>query len=251
MSGSKGFRRYQQIADALTQAIRQGAPGPGGRLPSQRDLAEDFGVSRPTVRAAMIALEIAGLVEVKHGSGVFVSERSPSGRPASDLGIGPFDLTEARRLIEAEVCALAAKSISEAMLVDMEQNLNQLAHENDHDPKGDLAERRFHVALASATGNRALVSVVETLWDLRSASPLCREMLSKTREVGLRPRLDDHRAILAALTARNPTAARAAMRSHLDKVIENLFAATEIEALARARRDIANRRAELANRALI
>ncbi len=247
--GREVLKRYQQIAAALTEAIREGAHPPGERLPSERDLAEEFGVSRPTIREAMIALEIAGLIEAKQGSGAFVLKRLPPARPAPELDIGPFELTEARRLIEAEVCALAAKTISDAEIVELEQILSDMADENDRDLHGDLADRRFHVTIASATRNAALVSIVENLWDLRYASPLCREMLARAREVGLRPRLDDHRDILTALKARDPVASRAAMKSHLGQVIENLFTATEIDALARARRDIAKQRTQLAKRA--
>jgi len=93
---------YQQVAGAVATAIASGRYPVGSRLPSERDLAEEFGVSRPTVREAMIALEIRGMVEARHGSGIYVMEGAEASSPALDLDIGAFELTEARRLFEGE-----------------------------------------------------------------------------------------------------------------------------------------------------
>jgi GntR family hexuronate regulon transcriptional repressor len=194
---------YQQVANAIAESIREGAFQPGHRLPSERDLAEDYKVSRPTVREAMIALEIRGLVEARHGSGVYVTEAPPRG-PAPELDIGAFELTEARRLIEGESCALAATTITDEELADLAAILDDMVEENEHDVRGDLADRRFHVTIARATRNSALVTVIENLWDLRYKSPLCRAMLERARQVGVRPLIDDHQEILSALKARDP-----------------------------------------------
>jgi len=107
-AGSK--KLYQQLARSIADGIKGGVYPRGRRLPSERDLAEKFGVSRPTVREAMIALEIQGFVESRHGSGVYVTHRAPSLDGGADLDIGPFELTEARRAVEGEACALAATS---------------------------------------------------------------------------------------------------------------------------------------------
>ncbi len=93
--------------------------------------------------------------------------------------------------------------------------------------------------------------VVENLWDLRYRSPLCAAMLAKARQVGVRPLIEDHREILDALIQRDPKAARAAMHSHLGRVIEGLLTATEMDALARTRSDVEARRQELARRSAI
>lgn len=242
---------YQQVANTIAESIREGQYLPGQRLPSERDLAEDYKVSRPTVREAMIALEIRGLVEARHGSGVYVTERPQPEIQAPELDIGAFELTEARRLIEGESCALAATTITDAELVQLAAILDDMVEENDRDVKGDLADRRFHVAIAQATRNSALVTVVENLWDLRYKSPLCRAMLERARQVGVRPLIDDHQEILLALQARDPKAARNAMREHLGRVIDNLLTATEIDALEQARSDVAARRMELVRRSRV
>src|SRR3981081_3621737 len=107
-------RLYQQIAATIERAIAEGQYQPGQRLASERDLAEEFGVSRPTVRRAVIALEMRGLLEAPQGSGVYVRQPSPAApAPApKDLDLNAFDHAEARRLFEGEVAALAATLIT-------------------------------------------------------------------------------------------------------------------------------------------
>ena len=242
---------YQQVANSIADAIRDGVHKPGQRLPSERDLAEDYKVSRPTVREAMIALEIRGLVEARHGSGVYVTDAPRPESPAPELDIGAFELTEARRLIEGEVAALAAATITDEELAELAAIMDDMVVENDNNVRGERADRRFHVTIAQASRNSALVTVVENLWDLRYKSPLCRAMLERARQVGVRPLIDDHQEILLALKERNPTSARNAMREHLGRVIDTLLTATEIDALERARSEVAARRTELARRSAI
>jgi GntR family transcriptional repressor for pyruvate dehydrogenase complex len=107
------------------------------------------------------------------------------------------------------------------------------------------------VTIAQATRNAAIVSVIETLWDARYRSPLCRHMLDKARAVGVKPRIDEHRRLLDALRSRNPKRARLAMREHLQRVIEGLLEATELEAVERARTEVAAKRDEYARRRVI
>jgi GntR family hexuronate regulon transcriptional repressor len=243
---------YQQVAGAIATAIDQGRYTAGQRLPSERDLAEEFGISRPTVREAMIALEIRGLVETRQGSGVYVANAPRPDAPAPELDIGAFELTEARRLFEGEACALAATTITDAELGEMDRILLQMIDENAFGGfTGEAADRRFHVAIAQATRNAAMVMVVENLWDLRYRSPLCAAMLERARAVGVRPLIEDHRDILDALKARDAQRARDAMRAHLGHVIEDLLTATEVDAVERAREDAMARRKELARRTAI
>lgn len=232
---------YQHVATSLEEAIVSGRLKPGDRLPAERDLAEEFKVSRPTVREAMLALEIRGFVEVRHGSGVYVCENAGPAGPG-ELDIGAFELTEARLLFEGEAAALAATTITDAELVELEATLAEMAAENEREYEGETADRRFHVGIAEATRNSAIVSVVETLWDIRYRSPLCRHMLRRARDVGVKPRIDEHRALLDALAARNPQQARRAMREHLERVIEAILEATELEAVERVRDEAAARR---------
>lgn len=243
---------YQQVASAIASAITAGRYPVGSRLPSERDLAEEFGVSRPTVREAMIALEIRGLVEARHGSGIYVMEGAEAGAPPLDLDIGAFELTEARRLFEGEACALAASVITDEELAELETILADMVGENSLATSiGEQADRRFHLTIARATRNTAILMVVETLWDIRYRSPLCAAMLTRARQVGVRPLIEDHREILDALIQRDPSAARQVMRAHLGRVIDGLLIATEIDALDRARSDVEARRRDIARRSAV
>jgi GntR family hexuronate regulon transcriptional repressor len=244
---------YQQVAASVGRAIETGRYKRGQRLPSERDLAEEFSVSRPTVREAMLALEIRGIVEARHGSGIYVTERPPpkAAGPELDIGIGAFELTEARALFEGEAAALAATIITAAQLAALETLLADMVAENEGSSKEEQADRRFHVAIAEATRNAAIVSVVESLWDLRYRSPLCRHMLDRARQVGVKPRIDEHRRLLDALVARDPQRARREMRDHLERVIDGLLVATEMDAVERARTEVSEKRKEYARRRVI
>jgi GntR family transcriptional regulator, hexuronate regulon transcriptional repressor len=239
---------YRQVADSVMASIKGGDHKPGSRLPSERDLAVAYKVSRPTVREAMIALEIRGLVESRHGSGIYVTEHPPAQIGADDLDIGAFELTEARRLFEGEAAALAATTITDEQVAELETIIADMIKENNRKQTGEMADRRFHVAIARATRNTAITTVIENLWDIRYKSPLCRHMLERARSMGVQPRIGEHRRILAALRKHDPKAARAAMRDHLDRVIDGLLVATESEAVDSARKKAVSKRHEYTRR---
>jgi GntR family transcriptional repressor for pyruvate dehydrogenase complex len=239
---------YQQVADRIVAAITSGTYALGKRLPSERDLAEEFKVSRPTVREALIALEIRGLVESRHGSGVYVAESWPSGSNDTELDVGPFELTEARRLFEGESAALAATTITDEELDHLEQLLVEMADHRDSSA-GEDADGAFHVAIAEATRNSAIASVIESLWEARYKSPLCVNIFARGRQGGVQQPVDDHRLILDALRAHDPKAAREAMHAHLDNVVHQVLNATEMEAIQRARSEVEAKREEVRRRA--
>jgi GntR family hexuronate regulon transcriptional repressor len=232
MSASSDTRKlYQQVASTIMESITSGKYKSGERLPSERDLAAAFKVSRPTIREAMIALEIRGLAEARHGSGIYVTDHPPAHEGSGDLDIGAFELTEARRLFEGEAAALAATTITDECLDELKLIIAEMADENARKEQDWTADRRFHIAIARATRNTAIASVIENLLDMRHKSPLCVYMLERARRVGVQPRVSEHRRILVALRKRDPRAARNAMRDHLARVIEDLLAATEPDAL--------------------
>ena len=239
---------YQRVAEEVLRSIHSGAFLPGQRLPSERDLAEQFEVSRPTVREAMIALEIRGMVEARHGSGIYVTESPPDDESSPELDIGAFELTEARCVVEGECAALAATSMTDEELIELEEIIAEMSKENDDHVQGEHADRRFHVTIARGTRNSALVSVVEMLWTLRDKSPLCANMLKRARDVGLQPTIAEHQAVLDALKARDAPGARRAMRLHLTRVANNLLVATEMDAVEQARSRVEAKRSELARR---
>jgi GntR family transcriptional repressor for pyruvate dehydrogenase complex len=239
---------YQQVAAAIMSSIMSGKYKPGERLPSERDLAVAFKVSRPTIREAMIALEIRGLAESRHGSGIYITNQLPAQGAAGDLDIGAFELTEARRLFEGEAAALAATTITDEELNELEAILGEMVNENARNQQGEMADRRFHLAIARATRNTAIAAVIENLWDIRYKSPLCVYMLERARRVGVQPMIGEHRRILAALRKHDPKAARKAMRDHLAQVIDALLAATETDAIEGARTKAVKKRHEYTRR---
>jgi GntR family transcriptional regulator, hexuronate regulon transcriptional repressor len=238
-----GRRLYEQIAERLSKAIDRGDYAPGKRLPPERDLAVQFEVGRPTIREALIALEIAGYIDIRTGSGVYVQEPSKRrNKSPIALDIGPFELIEARVLFEGEAAALAASLISDEELEGLEAALVAMDEEDRLNIVGEIADREFHVRIAKATRNTAIVYVVESLWDARSASPMVARMLEKVRDAGVRPRIEEHRAVFNALKARDSAAARGAMRDHLNRVIDDLLHATEVEELEATRARVREKR---------
>jgi GntR family hexuronate regulon transcriptional repressor len=245
------LRLYQQVAAAIERVIADGRYQPGQRLASERDLAEELGVSRPTVRRAVIALEMRGLLEARQGSGVYVRQtRAPTPAPQpKDFDIDAFDHAEARRLFEGEVAALAATLITDEELAYLETLVVEMNNEDATKEQSELADRQFHISIAQATRNNAIMRIVENTWDLRYKSRLCMQMLERARDVRRRPLKDEHQEIIESLRTRNPKAARAAMQSHLGGLIENLLLTAELEAMEQTRKRLAAKREEISLRA--
>lgn len=241
---------YRRLADAIAAEIEAGKYKVGERLPTERELADQYGVSRPTLREALIALEMLGMIEARHGLGIYVTRaQMPITASAYDTEIGAFELIEARRLFEGEAAALAAATIDDGSLAALERLLGLMADEDEL--KGEDADKEFHMVIARATGNGAIIATVENLWELRNRSPLARNILSRARGGGLQPRIDEHRRVLEALKAHDPAEARQAMRDHLERVIEHLLHATETEALEKAQQESKARRSQVAKRVAI
>lgn len=235
-------RLYQELARKLIKVLESGAYGVGDRLPAERELAIEYDVSRPTVREAIIALEVQGLVEVRVGSGAYV-KRLPSADDQPGFNVTAFELTEARLLLEGEAAALAATQITPSEIKALEALVDEIAAENRREGGQEESDRAFHLAIAHATRNTALVNLVEELWRLRATSPESALLHEKARTANVKPVVDEHSAIVAALKANDPVAARAAMRTHLSAVLDSLLFATEERAIAEARQAVASKRA--------
>lgn len=147
------LKLYQTVAQKIEQGIQDGSYRPGTRLPPERDLAETFAVSRPTVREAIIALEIRTLAEVKHGSGVYVVASPPAAQPASELDVGAFELIEARLLFEGEAAALAARTLTPDTLDQLGDILRRMEAAEPASAEELALDRSFHLAIAQATQN--------------------------------------------------------------------------------------------------
>lgn len=242
-------RLYQDLARSLLEELSSGRFPVGARLPAERELAATYNVSRPTVREAMIALEVQGLVEVRVGSGAYV-RRLPGKEDIPGFNITAFELTEARLIFEGEAAALAASQISDEEVAEIARLVEAIAEENLQADGAERADRDFHLAIAKATRNTAIYNAIEHLWDLRSSSPEAALLHEKARTANIKPVVDEHTAVLTALRNRDPVAARAAMRAHLSQVIDSLLFATEERAIEEARLAAMARRQRYAHSAV-
>ena len=218
------MRLYRQIAGQIATLIDNGEYSAGSRLPPERELANLLGVSRTSVREAIIALEIAGRVEVHVGTGIFVTGHGTPRKPATnsaaerDAGPGPFDLLAARSLIEGEIAALAARTATAKNIVELRETIARMRTHADDFALRDAADRDFHVLVAEVTGNGALPSAVGQLWDQRQGD-LWARIEEHFHTPSLRARtLIDHEAIVAAIAAHDADAARTSMHRHLQRV---------------------------------
>jgi GntR family transcriptional regulator, transcriptional repressor for pyruvate dehydrogenase complex len=207
-------RIYQEIALQIRSHIENGEFPSGSRLPSERELAQQLKVSRPSVREALIALEVEGLVEVRTGSGVFVCKPQRA-FPYHASSEGPLEIMRARISIEGETAAMAARHIRAPQLREMENILETM--DPDLNKQGSYlpADRAFHLYIAEAAGNGVLVRIVAELFDARH-SPLGLQFerhFENTRT--WRQALAEHKLVVKALASRNPESARQAMQRHL------------------------------------
>jgi DNA-binding FadR family transcriptional regulator len=210
-------RLYRQIADQLRALVSQGEFAVGQRLPAERDLATQLGVSRPSVREALIALEVEGMIEVRTGSGIYVRGVSSAASTARSESPdwGPLEVMSARLLVESEVAALAATHATRADLQAMSAGLKQMQQQARRGEVPRDGDEAFHLAIAQACGNSVLLETVQRYWTARHG-PLF-ERLGDYFESpdSWQVAIAEHEAVLQAIRARDPRAARAAMQKHL------------------------------------
>lgn len=228
----KDKRLYHSIAEQIMELINEGAFPPGSRLPGERELAERFDVSRVTIREAEIALQALGHVSIKTGSGVYVldqAEKLIEGLP----GVSAFELTEARLLFESEAAALAARHIDDAGLKRLEDLIERMANADPEDPEdSQRADQEFHLAVAAASGNAAVLYIVESLWKMRTGIESVRRVHAAIcSEEDATDRASEHAEILVALKNRDPGAARDTMQKHFERLLASMIDVTEQQAL--------------------
>ena len=217
-------RLYRQIAEQISTLIDRREFPAGSRLPAERELAVLLGVSRTSVREAIIALELAGRVEVRVGTGIFVlgppadAKRERSAQTAGDDAPGPFDVLAARALIEGETAALAARNARKADIIALRAKIGEMREQENNARERDAADRGFHILIAEMTGNSALPLAVANLWDLRGGEIWTRIEVHFHTPALRAKTLTDHEAIVAALEAHDADRARGAMHRHLRRV---------------------------------
>jgi DNA-binding FadR family transcriptional regulator len=225
------LQRYEQIADRLVAELRRGMLRPGERLPSERMLAEHYGVGRASIREALAALQVRGLVQTRQGAGSFFRSDALERLAAAerqipaDLGLpadaGPAAVLEARRIFEPEIVALAARRAHADPAVDALLDV-MVASADPSDPeqrrRWSDADRRFHRQFAVATTNPVLLAVADHLADLMD-QPLWQQLRDESIAVPGRTTLQlaEHRLIAAAVAEGDADAARRHAIQHIDR----------------------------------
>jgi DNA-binding FadR family transcriptional regulator len=214
-------RLYRQIAEQLKKLIASGEFAVRARLPAERDLAQQMGVSRPSVREALIALEVEGWVEVRTGSGVYVLDRQQNSSSAQNASIstnewGPLELIRARRVLEGEIAALAASQAKRKDLNSMAKALEEMRSDAERGVMPLEGDRNFHSAVVQICANGVLTETLQGFWDARRGPLFTRlggyfETVQSWREA-----IAEHEYIFEAISAHDAPAARQAMHKHLD-----------------------------------
>jgi DNA-binding FadR family transcriptional regulator len=224
----KTQKLYQQISQLLMTYIREGRFLPGQALLAERDLAKRLGVSRSSVREALITLEISGWVEIRVGTGVFVRSPLPdtAAAPSTD-DVGAEDLLKARQIVEGELAAAAAVAATDAQMQDLAALVVRMGQKQPDTATYHSLDMQFHVLIGEMTGNPLLSDVVEMLWNKRYSPMFLRLEQHYGQNILEEEWNHDHQAIVDALLRRDSRAARTAMRTHLKNVLERLFRQTK------------------------
>lgn len=213
-----------QVVAYVRGLIERGLLRPGDRLPAERDLAVQLGVSRPTVRAGLQALAGIGVVQSRHGSGTFIPAGPPTLRTdalsflAALHGFTRPEMFEARRILEVGASGLAADRATPEHLATLAEEVANLFASLD-DPRGFLVhDINFHRAVGAASGNPIVASLTEMVSALYYEQRL--ETAERASASNLRDAAEAHRRIYQAIRARDAEAARQAMSDHLAEAFQ-------------------------------
>ena len=216
LAATEPRRLYQQVADQLRQRIDGGEYSVGSRLPAERELAKTLGVSRPTIREALIALEVEGRLKIRVGSGIYVAALRPTGSRVDEEPIeGPFEVLRARAFVESAIAEEAARRATPADITCLDAALAEIEQEPLTHERWVAGDRRFHLAIAATLSNAVLTRTVGQLFDQRFNpyfDRLARYMVNEATHLAAHA---EHVAIRDAIAARDAERAGAAMHEHL------------------------------------
>lgn len=214
----------EQVVSFVRELIVQGRLRPGDRLPAERELALQIGVSRPTVRAGLQALAALGVVQSRHGSGTYI----PAGPPALGTDALSFlaalhgftreEMYEARRILEVGASALAAERASPEQLATLAEEVANLFASLQQPHAFLVHDINFHKAVGTASGNPIVASLMEMVSALYYEQR--RETAERASGDNLRDAAEAHRRIYQAIRTRDPDAARRAMNQHLTEALQ-------------------------------
>ena len=216
-------RLYRQIAKQIQGLISSGEFAVGSRLPAERDLAVQLGFSRPSVREALIALEVEGVIEVRTGSGIYVktlSKRKGSAHVAPSIAYaewGPLEVMSARSLIETEMAALAAEHATDKDIKAIAVALKAMQKDAKAGRIPRDSDIAFHMAIANACANSVMQDTLALYLEARNG-PLF-ERLGDYFEspASWTAAIAEHQEVLEAIESRDPQRARKTMQKHLNQ----------------------------------
>jgi len=242
-------RRYVVIGKELREQLANNVYQVGERLPTEREIAETYGVSRTVIREAIIMLEIEGLVEVRKGSGVYVTNLPSdnvlfnnshnevdtnnlisafSGLTGTD--IGPFELLQARQLIESNIAEFAALQITKAEIDAIKKVLQEEKRALEIGDNREDYDRQFHILVAEATKNTFFSDVVKLMWRMRLESKMWAQLHTHIDTIDYRKTwLNEHALILSALQKKDAVAAKKAMWQHFESIKSTLLALSDVD----------------------
>jgi len=219
MAKAKKAPVYEEVMVRLAGLLQQGRLKPGDRLPSERALAQRIGVSRATIREALRAMQLKGLIVSRRGAGSFIAGGRPEDLADALHHLALQDIFELRLLIEPSIAALAAERATRQDLLRLESILQQQERELKEKRMAGVTDAAFHSALAEATHNRALLQIGATL--MKVISPSRNESLQTQERARLS--LASHRRIVGAIQAGDSAEARHAMEEHIRSIDPKLF----------------------------
>ncbi len=214
-------RLYERIVSQIEQRIEAGDLNVGDQLPAERELAEQFTVSRTAVREAVKALRQKGLVEIRPGRGTFITDGTTD-TLRNSFGLlmkfggknGSMNLVEVREILEPEIAALAANRITDEYIAAMREAVKIMDTALDNVDMFVEADLDFHLALAEGTQNPLIPILIDPIIDLLREQ---RKGIGLTKG-GLQRGQVHHKKILDAISRHDAKAARQAMQDHLKQV---------------------------------
>ncbi|MBT2616618.1 MULTISPECIES: FadR/GntR family transcriptional regulator [unclassified Bacillus (in: firmicutes)] len=220
---------YEEVSDELYEMIRSGSLKPGEQLDSIQQLAENFQVGRPAIREALSALSSMGLIEIKQGEGTFVKTFDPAimNHPLSAALLMDQDnikhLLEVRKILESGTAEVAAKKRTEENLIELKDMLSNMEMVSDDEELSDKADISFHVAVANASQNELLITLMNHVSELMTEKMRdIRRVALYSEEMTLKQLYQQHVRIYDAIVAQDEDGARSAMLFHLQSVEESL-----------------------------
>ncbi|EGQ1688536.1 FadR family transcriptional regulator [Staphylococcus pseudintermedius] len=217
---------YEQIADILIQQIEEGMLKEGDRLPSIQKLAAEYGVSNASIREALNALRIIGLIDIKHGYGTFVKQKQPLLFDFTSQALTQKrvrEILELREVVEVATAKLAASRRTEEEILVMEEALDEMNGAIERHQSGEEADLKFHLAIAKASDNHLLYELLNNIADLvQQTMKGTRHIYIYSRQKTMEKLMEEHSVILEAIKNKDSVASANLMTAHLAEIRQTL-----------------------------